>query len=63
MQHFTRSTVSAAAWCNKCKRETQHSVSDRRLGPCLECFERLDRDHRDRERRPAPAKQAPLFPS
>ena len=40
MQHYTRNTVSVAAWCPKCKKETQHRVDDRRRGPCLECLER-----------------------
>jgi hypothetical protein len=41
-QHFTRRTVSAAAYCNKCGKQTQHRIDDRRLGPCLECIARND---------------------
>jgi hypothetical protein len=37
-QHYTRNTVSAAAWCNKCGKETEHTVSDRRLGYCVPCY-------------------------
>lgn len=38
-QHYTRNTVSAAAWCAKCKRQTQHRVDDRRISAaCLECL-------------------------
>jgi hypothetical protein len=39
-QHYTRNTVSASAWCNKCGKQTQHTVSDRRLGYCIPCYER-----------------------
>jgi hypothetical protein len=44
-EHYTRLTVSAAAWCSKCNRSTQHRVDDRRLGPCLECIAKLELDH------------------
>ena len=44
-QHYTRNTVSAAAWCPKCQANTQHSVHDRRIGSCLVCLERLNQDH------------------
>lgn len=36
-QHETRKTVSVAAWCDKCRRNTQHRVDDRVRGRCLEC--------------------------
>jgi len=48
-KHHTRRTISAAAWCNKCRRQTQHRVDDRRIGPCMEC---------GKER---PAEQKPLM--
>jgi hypothetical protein len=44
-QRFTRSTVSAAHWCGKCGKSTQHRIDGVRLGPCLECIERLDKQH------------------
>lgn len=44
-QHFTRNTVSSSFYCPKCKRQTQHRIDDRRKGPCLECIERLEREH------------------
>ena len=54
-QHYTRDTVSAAAWCRKCKKETQHRVDDRRRGPCLECLEKLTAQCRaDRVQAPVP---------
>jgi hypothetical protein len=34
--HYTKDTTSAPAWCNHCWRNTQHSVSDGRLGRCME---------------------------
>lgn len=40
-QHYTRNTVSVAAWCPKCKKNTQHRVDDRRIGPCLDCIDRV----------------------
>jgi hypothetical protein len=41
-QHYTRNTVSAAHFCPKCGRVTQHRIDDRRKGPCLECMKRYD---------------------
>ena len=41
-QHYTRSTVSAAFYCKKCGKETQHRIDDRRRGPCMECMARTD---------------------
>src|SRR5437868_6224628 len=39
-QHFTKRTVSAARWCNKCRKMTPHRVDDGRPGgPCLTCME------------------------
>lgn len=51
-KHYTRNTISAAAWCNKCQRETQHKVSDRRMQHCLECEAR---NEAKRAATPAPA--------
>ena len=41
-EHYTRATVSAAAYCSKCGKVTQHRIDDRRKGPCLECIARYD---------------------
>ena len=41
-QHYTRSTVSAAAWCPACQKQTQHRIDDRRIGPCLQCVKQLE---------------------
>lgn len=49
-QHFTRSTVSAAFYCPKCGKQTQHRIDHAdngggRKGPCLECIARLEAQH------------------
>jgi hypothetical protein len=41
-QHFTRLTVSAAFYCGKCGKQTQHRIDNGRKGPCLECIARYD---------------------
>ena len=41
-EHYTRRTVSAAAWCPKCKKQTQHRIDGVRKGPCLECIAKYD---------------------
>lgn len=35
-EHYTRNTVSAWLWCDKCRKMTEHRVDDGRRGPCLE---------------------------
>jgi len=40
-EHFTKNTISATFWCNKCGKATMHRVDDRRRGPCMVCMERL----------------------
>jgi hypothetical protein len=44
-QHFTRNTVSAALWCAKCQKQTQHRIDGVRRGPCLDCITRLEGEH------------------
>jgi hypothetical protein len=44
-EHFTRNTLSAAFYCSKCGKVTQHRIDDRRKGPCLECIRRLNAEH------------------
>jgi ribosomal protein L44E len=60
-QHYTRNTQSVAAWCNKCKKETQHIVSDRRRGPCSDCLARLNKEHEEAKKIAPPAEQRGLF--
>ncbi len=35
-EHYTRNTLEATKWCNRCGRPTQHAVSGGRIGRCLE---------------------------
>jgi hypothetical protein len=39
-QHYTRDTVEVSAYCTRCGKMTPHTVSDRRLGYCIPCYER-----------------------
>lgn len=49
-QHFTRNTVSAAFFCGKCSKFTQHRIDSGRKGPCLDCMARFDAKKRDAEK-------------
>jgi hypothetical protein len=40
VQHFTRNTVSATSWCNKCGKPTMHRIDGVKLGPCLDCLDK-----------------------
>lgn len=42
-EHYTKNTVSASAWCNKCGRATQHRIDSGRRGSCLVCLGKLTR--------------------
>lgn len=44
-EHFSRSTVSAAFYCGKCGKPTQHRIDGGRKGPCLDCIARLQKLH------------------
>jgi hypothetical protein len=57
-EHYTRNTVWVTAWCKKCEKNTPHSTSGVRKGPCLICIERLEKEH---ERLKAAPKQDKLF--
>jgi len=57
-EHFTRNTVQATYWCNKCGKPTLHRVDDRRRGPCLVCMEAPKEKP---AQKPAPV-QGDLFP-
>jgi hypothetical protein len=59
-QHYTRNTVSAAEWCTKCQKQTQHRIDDRRKGPCMECMAKLETKH-DAVNPEKPAEQTNLF--
>ncbi len=47
-QHYSRNTVSVSKWCNHCRRNTPHRVTDRRVNDCLECIARVEREHEQR---------------
>lgn len=64
-QHFPRSTVSASFYCPQCARFTQHRIDSGRgnagkKGPCLDCIERLNREH-DARPKVEVSKQQNLF--
>lgn len=62
MKHFTKNTISAVHWCNRCRAHTPHSVSGGRMGSCLTCMEKAERLHQAAQlnRRPEPEKQEAL---
>ncbi len=37
-KHYTKNTISASKWCNKCHTFTQHRVDQGRLSYCLVCI-------------------------
>ncbi len=38
-KHYTKNTISAAKWCNKCHAFTQHRVDQGRISHCLVCID------------------------
>jgi len=56
-QHFTLRTVSAAFYCSKCEKPTQHRIDKKRKGPCLECIAKLEAQHAAK----VPERQQELF--
>lgn len=61
MQHYTRDTVEASAWCRKCGKATMHRIDGVKLGPCLVCLKRLEEENRAAADAPKPAEQGSLF--
>jgi len=59
-QHFTRNTVSAAFYCGKCGKVTQHRIDGVRKGPCIECMEKLEKQHAEKKE-PEKDAQGELF--
>lgn len=55
--HFTKNTISASFWCNKCGKETEHRVDNGRRGPCIPCMEATPPG----KRKQAKIEQASLF--
>jgi len=35
-EHYTRNTIEATAWCNRCNRVTLHRVDGVKKGPCID---------------------------
>jgi hypothetical protein len=60
MQHYTRNTVEAWAWCRKCSKSTRHRVDGVKLGACIPCLERLEAESEARKAKPKPAEQLPI---
>lgn len=50
-QHYTKNTTSTRHYCNACKRQTFHRVSDGRLGTCLEHEVKLSKAQELRRKR------------
>lgn len=59
-EHFTKNTVEASFWCNKCHKATVHRIDNGRRGPCKVCMAKLDEDAK---KVPAarPAEQTEMF--
>jgi hypothetical protein len=60
--HYTKTTVTASIWCNKCYRMTEHHVYGGKRGPCSVCLTKLNEDHDRRVKEEAETpKQTGLF--
>lgn len=46
-EHYTGNTVSASRFCTKCQKSTQHRIDSHRIGPCLNCLDRLNQQHQE----------------
>ena len=60
-EHFTKNTVSSAAYCGKCGKVTQHRIDKGRKGPCLNCIARLEAQHEALKAQPQFEQQQTLF--
>ena len=45
-EHYTKNTAQVRAWCKRCERPTMHQVDAGRLGPCLDCIDKLEEEHK-----------------
>lgn len=57
-EHYTKNTVTASVWCNRCGRMTTHRVDEGRRGPCMECMHQRELEI---VKKPPPPKQDGLF--
>jgi len=62
-EHYTEATESDTKWCNTCQRLTQHRVSGKRLGRCMEHEAPMEthKQKRAREKRERETKSPKLF--
>ena len=60
-EHFTLNTVSAAFFCNKCGKMTQHRIDHRRKGPCPKCIAKLNSQYETRKAKTEQPSQGDLF--
>ena len=58
-EHYSGGTVSASKFCSKCGKSTQHRIDNHRIGPCLECIAKLERDYQ--AQKPPAAEQRSLW--
>ena len=45
--HYTKATVAASSWCNRCNKQTMHRIDAGRLGPCKDCMKALGEQHEE----------------
>jgi len=60
-EHFTKTTVGASFWCNKCAKATFHRVDNGRRGPCHVCMAKLDAERQNAKPLEKPAEQTEMF--
>jgi hypothetical protein len=60
-EHYTKNTIEASAWCDRCHRATMHRVDNGRRGPCLECMARPEAEPDSTRRKPPAGVQMDLF--
>lgn len=55
MHHFTKGTLGAPKWCNKCKKSTTHRVDNGRMTRiCIPCDEKAESERAERLLHPEP---------
>jgi len=57
-EHYTKNTLEATVWCNRCNAMTQHRVDSGRRGPCLPCMEKQKADNEVKRIRKGLAEEA-----
>jgi hypothetical protein len=59
-EHYTKNTVEASVWCNRCNGMTPWRISDGRRSYCLVCYD-APHHQRAQEKPPEPDPQGKLF--